>query len=342
MAAASLAPSAMAGSISGTVADANGGPLGGIAVNTRQVGARAFEPGVETDSAGHYTIPDLGPGQWKVEFGVSTELPGRGANYLPEWYDNQPTEAAAAAITIMGDEAVTGIDAALAQGGTMSGTITEEGNPAPLSSCVSVSTGQGAEDYTAQTLDGNFRITGLPTGNYFVVFSACDFDANSTGYDGAVPECFNNVTPANFRKPWKCGAGATLVPVVAGQDVVGINASVQYFAKPDLFIKGGLNDKLNLTAKLSAEEAASVALTGRIEIKRGPSYDFKDISAKLKPGKTASDRLAFTATARRAAKKAFDRGRSVFINATAIFTDNSGLKYKGRFVQLLCSRCTIK
>ena len=69
MAAASLAPSAMAGSISGTVADANGGPLGGIAVNTRQVGARAFEPGVETDSAGHYTIPDLGPGQWKVEFG---------------------------------------------------------------------------------------------------------------------------------------------------------------------------------------------------------------------------------------------------------------------------------
>lgn len=341
MAAASLAPAAMAaGSISGTVTDASGTPLSGIWVTAFKTGAPPrFEPNQETDSAGHYTLPGLDAGQWTVYFLVSVELPGRGPNYLPEFYDNQPSEAAATPV-IVGDDAVTGIDAALTRGGTISGTVTEEGNPLPIEACVSVGNGKRADYYDVWSTDGSYRITGLPTDNYFVVFTPCDVDDGGASMDDTgISECFDNVAVPSTRTwpyPWDCGSKATRVPVITGQDVTGINASVKYFRKPYLYIKGRTpHGELNLTAKLSAGEAATVKLTGKIAIERGASYDFKKISEKLRPGKKASHRLVFSGKARRAAKEAFSKHRSVFLDTKAIFKDNSGFKYRTSYRKFL-------
>ncbi len=144
------------GSLAGTVTDAAGDPLVGV-----YVVATATETGVRwgsyTDSEGQYARDRLVPGEYTVYFY------GSGQN-LGEWFDDSPTLAGAASVTVESGVATSGIDAELSSG-TIGGVVTDPAGRPLASLRVRLST--GASTLTDPT--GRYRFDLLAAGDYTVL-----------------------------------------------------------------------------------------------------------------------------------------------------------------------------
>ncbi len=158
----------------GTVTDeVTGAPLGGICATL--VGPAGDSPvATQTDVDGTFSMGGLGTGGYKLVFQDCA-----GTGYAPEWYDDQPDVASATIISVVAGEVIENVDAALAVGGSITGTVTDEASSSPAEGiCVAVIGGFfGGEEVLgfAQTgVDGRYQITGLPTGSYKLGFSDCD------------------------------------------------------------------------------------------------------------------------------------------------------------------------
>ena len=121
-----------------------------------------------TDASGAYITSGLATGSYKLKF--STEY-GLSLDYLDEYYNDKPTFTAAdpAALTAPGQ---TVVNAVLARGGSISGTVTSSLTGAPLDG-VTVIVLQANGDEVKRTVTdvfGRYKVRGLPTGVYRVHF----------------------------------------------------------------------------------------------------------------------------------------------------------------------------
>ncbi len=165
----------LGGTISGKVVNESGEPLKGLFVCTYPVLAdtnfsACSSTTAETASDGTYTLHGLYSGEYKVAI-----RPGFGAgNYLPSWFDGQPTRRGATAVTVTAPTAVTGIDSTLAHGGVIAGTVREAGSHTPLSffSVCAYYVGSHSSHCAQTKADGSYRIESLPTGEYTVEFGS--------------------------------------------------------------------------------------------------------------------------------------------------------------------------
>jgi 5-hydroxyisourate hydrolase-like protein (transthyretin family) len=196
------------GSISGVVTDAvTGYPLGGARILlTDDAGNSIFAvSGYSTLSDGSYSFTNLPPGSYKVEFGSVGAL---GFQY----YRDARTLSTATALTVGAGEAVTNINAALTQGGTLKGTVTD------------AITGQGLADTYVEVVDseghyvtygytdsnGRYEIPGLAPGSYYIQTAV-----------------FNkNVDEVVFYGGKSTLAGAKPVAITAGATTSGIDIAV--------------------------------------------------------------------------------------------------------------------
>ena len=182
------------GTISGTVTDEEGNPLGGIFVDVLEVtedGPPFTSPGGTVTAAnGTYSFPFAPAGDsYVVGF---DDLDGK---YVNEYYDDQLSIFDADLVSVTPGGATTGIDAALARAARISGTVTD-----------SEGTGLGGieiqlarevapdewfsfgEEFGYQTeADGSYAIGGLPPGTWRVGFVDHDGNYLSEYYDD-VPE----------------------------------------------------------------------------------------------------------------------------------------------------------
>ncbi len=158
------------GEVSGLVTRASGGtPLAGIEVCAWGVLSRVSAC-AESNSAGHYLITGLPNGSFKVGFRAS---PGRGMNYLTQFYDDATSYTTATAIPMKVLERKEGIDAALQPGAEIAGTVTSGESGAPAAGtpvCAFSSTEEEAGGCELTGSSGNYTIAGLPTGSYTVAF----------------------------------------------------------------------------------------------------------------------------------------------------------------------------
>ncbi len=103
-----------AGQITGTATDAlTHAPIANLTVYAFDAFGNEYIhfPAGVTDAAGHYTIPLLAPGAYKVAFWPEEQLPGE---YAKQWYRcNKET-----AVTVAAGHATPGIDAAMTKQGT--------------------------------------------------------------------------------------------------------------------------------------------------------------------------------------------------------------------------------
>ena len=202
---------AQTGGITGTVTVAGTGtPLAGIYLivydsngnNVRQV---------QTNAYGVYTAAGLATGYYYVHT-------FNNAGYVDEAYDDIRCVAdecnhwVGTRVSVTAPATTPGINFSLAQGGSISGTVTADGTGEPLAN-VSV------QAYTTLVMSaaartnasGEYTIMGLPAGSYFV----------RTGNVGAyVDEVYDNLPYEGGTLSYVSG---TTVPVSAGATTPGIN-----------------------------------------------------------------------------------------------------------------------
>jgi hypothetical protein len=170
------------GSISGTVASAgsNSKPLSGICVTATSSPYGGFV--TRTVANGSYSMPQLPPGRYQVSFAGGC---GNSGSYAPQYFTAQLSSEAAAKIRIGYGQTVTGVDASMAPGATITGKVTNASGHNLRGICPSLLTPQqlGAQGPITRSIPGGpifptskrgtYRITNLAPGPYYVLFSDC-------------------------------------------------------------------------------------------------------------------------------------------------------------------------
>ncbi len=199
----------LAATISGTVTESDGSaPLSGIWVTAYLWDSEWVAVSyASTDATGAYTIQSLFPGTYRIEFIDYNGI------YASEVYDDKANLDLGTNLVVTAGSTTTNINASLAPGATIKGTITQSDGITPIH-------GIAAEAYqkeggvwrfkgTGTSRSGNYEITGLAAGTYRVVFT--DWNLYYVG------EVYDNATDIE--------AGTDIV-VTGGATVEAINASL--------------------------------------------------------------------------------------------------------------------
>jgi hypothetical protein len=158
---------AAASSISGTVTAEGGGPLQGVRVcPTPQ--PWLFEADCdETDAVGHYELVDLPAAEYRIGFsGASNNL-----RYVDEFYEDTTDFQEADLIDLEEGENAT-VDAALAEGGSIAGIVTDETTGLPIAGLFACANDPQSSAGRCAKSNGNgeYIINGLPGSEYIVEF----------------------------------------------------------------------------------------------------------------------------------------------------------------------------
>lgn len=169
------------GRITGTVTDsATGAPVGGICVDAYDTSGGVLASS-RTTSSGAYTLSGVPAGSAEVGFAT-----GCGAgDYLPQYYDAQPSIASADPVSVTAGATTSGINAAMVKAGQIKGKVVSRPAQAPLAGiCVRpYNSGHFATDVAASTnANGDYMIAGLQTGSYRVRFWDCNHGRYVTQY----------------------------------------------------------------------------------------------------------------------------------------------------------------
>ena len=154
-----------------------------------------------TAADGSYTMTGVPAGSYTVEFvGASP--------YAPQWYSNKPSAATADPVAVNASTTTTGINAALAIGGSISGTVKSSSGAAV--SGVDVQVFDAQDDFVNSATTGStgtYIVDSLPAGSYTVEF---------IGTGSFAVQYYNNQPTL---------AKANFVAVSLGATTSGINAT---------------------------------------------------------------------------------------------------------------------
>ena len=178
---------ALAGHVTGKVTDASTTGLGGIDVNAYRNNGSVIDwpwdqvSGTQTNSDGTYDLGGLPTGDYRIEFRDNS------GDYVGEYYDNEATIEAGADVHVNAPDATPGIDAVLAVGGHVTGTVTNASTTGLGGIDVNAYRNNGSvTDWpwdqvsgTQTNPDGTYDLGGLPTGDYRI-----EFRDNSGDYVG--------------------------------------------------------------------------------------------------------------------------------------------------------------
>jgi hypothetical protein len=160
---------AMAGSISGTVtAEAGGAPIPGIQVCQYERNGAIEESCTQTDAGGHYAFGSLPAGSYVIDFsGQSGNL-----KWVDELYNDERYSWEANLVTIGATQDAGGIDAALAEGGSIAGTVTDETSGLPIAGIEACAIDhQGIPSRCSLSgANGEYLLNGLRSGEYDVEY----------------------------------------------------------------------------------------------------------------------------------------------------------------------------
>lgn len=203
--------------ITGKVTNASGHGLSGICVYAATEDEAELGPVFQAATVtgnGSYSIPNLAPGQYLVNFGCQQDQA-----YASQWF-GESLDGRAPALVSAGPGRTTGISAVLRPGGTITGVVTSSSGHPLAGICVTavntrqagsvVGSSSGGFGTPITDARGKYRLSGLEAGSYYVSFSPC---VASPKY------------AAQVYRGYPTSAGApTPVKVKAGRETSGINA----------------------------------------------------------------------------------------------------------------------
>jgi protocatechuate 3,4-dioxygenase beta subunit len=207
------------GTVSGTVTNAAGAKLSGICVTIASASDDFYVPANLLEEAtthdGTYSLPDLAPGQYLVDFGCDSST-----TYGEQWFPDAADEGAAQQVSV--PTGTTTVNAVLQRAGSVTGTVTGP-NGRPLAGvCVAAySTADQTAEFQGQIDEGSgagitgsngrYQLLGLAPGSYHVQFVPCLLTTDSPlWYDQRV-----------------LAGRANAITVQSGKVTTGINAQLR-------------------------------------------------------------------------------------------------------------------
>jgi hypothetical protein len=204
-----LPAAAMAGSISGTVTAENGGvPIAGVEVCPTRQPYTVETACTVTDGTGSYSLSSLPEGSYMLYFSANPA----NLKYVSEFYDNERYPWESDLVPVAWNQDVTGLDVQLAEGGSISGVVSEEGTGNPIAGIrACANDDQGLGDRCSNSgPNGEYRINGLRSDTYRVEFEG----GNRVNY------------LREFYKDAASGTGAERLEVEAPDLLPGIDATL--------------------------------------------------------------------------------------------------------------------
>jgi putative cell wall-binding protein/5-hydroxyisourate hydrolase-like protein (transthyretin family) len=172
--------------IRGTVtADTGGAPLAGMNITVYRVDPESGYNWIgqaETAADGTYQYGGLTAGDYLVAFNDPN------LDYLGEWYDDAAEAASSTWVTIAAAETREGVDAGLADAGSIGGTITDEASGVPASHVyvqLYYDYGSWTSEYGSawSADDGSYLFKGLPPGTYYLKYSDINSPVSFTRFE---------------------------------------------------------------------------------------------------------------------------------------------------------------
>jgi hypothetical protein len=206
-------------SVSGRVTAADGTPLAGICVFASLPHGGA---GNVTATDGTYSLPNVGSQSVTVRFtaGSLCERNGvNGANYASQYYKGVYRSSSATPIQTSPTQTVTGVDAVMIPGGTITGTVSVAASPSTHPQlCVVAQSLDGSWSADQSTgADGTYTIDGLPTAAYHVEFFGPLTPGVCTNRPSYIPQWYNDEPTAVAADP---------IIVIAGHVTGNVNAAL--------------------------------------------------------------------------------------------------------------------
>lgn len=195
----------------------NGAVIAGQAGSTYVV--QSVDPGhaiscrvTASNGSGSYAVGSLPSGSYHVRFSA----PEEGANYLSQFFNGKNLFSEAGAVSVVAPAAAGGIDAEMHAGGQIVGRAVDANTSAPLEGifvCAEQATSEEETEGCAITgSNGEYAISGLPSGEYKVEFST--FFSTVSYY-------------TQFFNERNTFGTADVVNVTAGATSTGINARMR-------------------------------------------------------------------------------------------------------------------
>ena len=222
------------GALSGTVTEAAGTQqrLAGVDVFAMSLSVEGF--GFATTGAdGSYALKGLPAGSdYQVCFDASGTMGAPGApgatggssdlsGYVAQCYNNQPMLGTPTLVAAIVGATRTGVDAKLASGGAIAGTVTDAAGTHHGLAGVGIfvmSLSSESFGFATTGADGSYTLKGLPAGrDYQVCFMAVGAKGGSSDTTGYADQCYNNQPDLGMPTP---------VAVVVGATGTGINAAL--------------------------------------------------------------------------------------------------------------------
>jgi len=177
----------LGGQISGTVRSETGKIVRGVCVIADgQAHGVYYQNFTISGKNGGYVLHALFPGKWVIAF-LPTFCGSRG-NYVPQWWRDSQSQKHATTIVITSGLVLRHVDAALRPGGIISGVVRAGGPHGPplRGICVSAQAVRPvwpyANFYAVTAKDGSYRLTGLQTSRYrLVYYRGCGNNGNYLG-----------------------------------------------------------------------------------------------------------------------------------------------------------------
>lgn len=244
------------GKVTGTVNNAVV-ELPSICVSVDQGPGGGGGGGTKTDEHGNYTLTGLTPGHSYVIQFENTCPDHNPGSWVAQWYRGAPSYSTATPVPVPGTTAVTGINALMVAGGTISGTVTGVEAEPGWPFCASVDPGLPNGDATrlrsSTRGDGTYTLNNVAAGQHRVRFE----DSCS----GVPPEW---VTQWYNDSP--TFSGSTPVTVTAGADTPDIDATLDHHA-------GSISGKV--TAAAGGQPLSNIcvhALIGNVTVRSTLAY----------------------------------------------------------------------
>jgi hypothetical protein len=260
-----------AGSVSGRVVDAAGGPLEGICVGVSN------GPGATTGPDGAYVVDGIEPGDHTMQFVDCTATP----IYVASWYRSRSQQDQADPVTVVANTDVALADMTLAQGVAVSGVVTDGAGTAVAGINVNANPfnppGLSAGAQTAA--DGTYRTSPLPDGSYRVQFSDPHSVWATQYWQSAVT--FNAATPVQLSLADGNEHGGVNAALEAAATITGLVTDQGGAPLADICVNANTPEQNGLSGLGSSVRSAAdgtyslTGLPGEIDVR----VQFHDCSA---------------------------------------------------------------